>query len=153
MNLENTTYSYRDDPDIPPFSDHGPVTVMDAHCAICARGARWIAHNDHREEFRIIPLQSALGNALMRHYDMDPNDPVSWLYLHQGLAYSSLDAAIRVGQRLGGKWKSLAVLRILPRTAQDWLYNLVARNRIRLAGTADLCNLPDSKVQKRLIKH
>ena len=84
MKLNTTTYSYRDDPDIPAFSDNGPVTVMDAHCAICARGARWIAHNDGKGEFRIVPLQSDLGNALMHHYGMDPGDPLSWLYLEEG---------------------------------------------------------------------
>ena len=151
MKLNTTTYSYRDDPDIPAFSDNGPVTVMDAHCAICARGARWIAHNDSTGEFRIVPLQSELGNALMRHYGMDPGEPLSWLYLEEGKGYSSLDAAIRVGRRLGGVWTGLTVLRIFPRPVQDWLYGLLARNRIRLGGTADLCNMPDVEVQKRLL--
>jgi len=152
MKLENTAYSYRLDPSIPAFPDAGPVPVMDAHCAICARGARWIAHNDKRQEFIIVALQSTLGNALMSHYGMDPTDPLSWLYLEHGRAYSSLDAGIRVGKRLGGVWAGLAVLRVLPRPVQDWLYGLVARNRIRWFGTADLCNMPDSEVQKRLLK-
>ncbi len=151
MKLDTPPYSYRQDVDIPAFSDQGPITVMDAHCAICARGARWIAHNDDKNEFRIIPLQSPLGNALMRHYGMDPDDPLSWLYLEKGKAYSSLDAAIRVGQRLGGIWSNLVVLRIIPRRLQDWLYGLVARNRIKIFGTADLCNMPDPEVQKRLL--
>jgi len=151
MKLNKNPYSYRQDPDIPAFSDDGPIAVMDAHCAICARGARWIARNDGKGEFRIVPLQSALGNALMRHYAMDPEDPLSWLYLEEGKGYSSLDAAIRVGQRLGGVWSALVVLKILPRRVQDWLYGLLARNRIRLGGTADLCNMPDAEVQKRLL--
>jgi len=151
MKLNNPIYSYRQDPEIPPFPDDGPVAVMDAHCAICARGARWIAHNDSEGEFTIVPLQSELGNALMRHYAMDPDDPLSWLYLQEGKGYTSLDAAIRVGQRLGGVWRGLVVLRIFPLIVQDWLYGLVARNRIRLGGTADLCNMPDAEVQKRLL--
>ncbi len=152
MKLNNPAYSYRQDPDIPAFADAGPVTVMDAYCAICARGARWIAHNDDANEFTIIALQSTLGNALMRHYAMDPDDPLSWLYLEEGRAYSSLDATVRVGQRLGGVWAGLVVLRVLPRSIQDWLYGLVARNRIKWFGTADLCNMPDGEVQKRLLK-
>lgn len=151
MKLDTPPYSYRQDVDIPAFSDQGPITVMDAHCAICARGARWIAHNDGKKEFKIIPLQSPLGNALMRHYGMDPDDPLSWLYLENGKAYSSLDAAIRVSQRLGGIWSSLVILKIIPRRLQDWLYGLVARNRIKIFGTADLCNMPDPEVQKRLL--
>ena len=61
---------------------------MDAHCALCARGAAWIARNDRLAEFKIVPLQSELGNALMIHYAMDPEDPTSWLYLEDGRAYA-----------------------------------------------------------------
>lgn len=144
-------YSWRQNPDVPAFSDTGPRAVMDAHCAICARGARWIASNDRKGEFRIIPVQSELGAALMIHHGIDPEDPMSWLYLEDGQAYESVGAMIRTGQRLGGIWKMLTVLRIFPRTIQDFFYGLLARNRYRLGGRADLCSLPDPEVQARLM--
>jgi predicted DCC family thiol-disulfide oxidoreductase YuxK len=152
MTLRNTQISYRDAPEIPAFSDEGPVCVMDANCALCARGAMWIAHNDHQGAFRIIPLQSDLGAALMRHYGLDPEDPNSWLFLEDGCAYSSLEALARVGRRLGGIWRSLSVVLILPRPVRNVLYRFVARNRYRWFGTANLCFVPDPEVQKRLIK-
>lgn len=123
---------------------------MDAHCALCARGAKWIAHNDHNVEFKIVPSQSELGNALMRHFEMDPADPTSWLYLIDGHAYASLDALVNVGRRLGGVWNVLIALRVIPRGLRDILYRFVARNRYRWFGTADLCGLPDPQVKKRL---
>jgi len=97
-------------------------------------------------------MQSEVGDALLAHYGMDPADPTSWLYLENGRAYSSLDAFIRVGQRLGGVWKGLVVLRVLPKWLQDILYRNVAQNRYRLFGEADMCSLPDAEVQKRLLK-
>lgn len=151
MRLTSTPYSYRADAQVPDFPDHGPRTVMDAGCALCVRGARWISRNDKGQEFRIIPVQSRLGTSLMRHYGMDPTDPLSWLYLDNGVAYTSLDALIRVANRLGGVWRLLSVLRILPRNMQDKLYGLVARNRLRVMGPADLCSLPDPDIQKRLL--
>lgn len=151
MALNRDPFSWRHDTSIPDFRAGEVFTVMDARCSLCARGAAWIARNDTAAEFTIIPLQSAVGSALMRHYGLDPADPVSWLYLEQGRAYSSLDAFIRVGQRLGGVWKGLIVLRVLPVRLQDALYRYVARNRYRLFGTADLCSLPDPEVQKRLL--
>ncbi|WP_235862198.1 thiol-disulfide oxidoreductase DCC family protein [Roseovarius litorisediminis] len=116
------------------------------------RGARWIAHNDRRDEFRIIPMQSALGRALLLHYDLDPDDPSSWLYVERGIAFSSLDAVIRVGLQLGGIWRALTLLRIIPKGLQDRLYYFVARKRYRLSGHADLCTPPDPDVQHRLIR-
>lgn len=152
MTLKDTQYSYRNARDIPAFSDEGPVCVMDANCALCARGAIWIARSDHRGEFRIITLQSDLGTALMQHYGLDPEDPNSWLFLDEGRAYSSLDALAGVGRRLGGIWRSLSVVLILPRAVRNGLYGFVARNRYRWFGTANLCFVPDREVQKRLIK-
>lgn len=124
---------------------------MDARCSLCAKGASWIARNDKKQDFRIVPLQSDIGNALMRHYGLDPADPTSWLYIEDGRAYSSLDAYIRVGQRLGGIWRGLGLFRILPTALQDVMYRAVARNRYRLFGTTDMCSLPDAEVQKRLV--
>ena len=150
--LHHTPYSYLKDADVPEFTVKDPFTVMDARCALCSRGAAWIARNDKAQEFTIVPAQSDLGQALMLHYGLDPDDPASWLYVENGLAYCSLDALMRVGARLGGLWRSLSLLRILPKALQDAMYRLVARNRYRLFGTADLCNLPDPDVQKRLFR-
>ncbi|MFT6453053.1 MAG: putative DCC family thiol-disulfide oxidoreductase YuxK [Halocynthiibacter sp.] len=151
MYLQSAAFSHRQDDDVPKFADSGAVCVMDARCSLCARGATWIARNDRKGVFRIIPLQSDLGGALMRHYGMDPADPTSWLFLNEGQAQTSLDALIGVGLRLGGIWKGLILLRILPKGLRDILYRAVARNRYRLFGTADLCALPDPEVQKRLL--
>jgi len=134
------------------LSDIAHLTVMDAHCAICARGARWIAKNDRRGEFRIVPMQSELGRSLLIRHGLDPDDPSSWLYLDKGVPHASLDAVIRVGQRLGGLWRGLALLRALPRPARDLLYYSVAQNRYRLFGRGDLCAMPDAGVQTRLLQ-
>ena len=144
--------THRGAPDVPPLDHDGPCAVMDAMCGVCARGARWIARNDKAGEFRIVPMQSELGGALLRHYGMDPGDPASWLYLADGQAVSSMEAVIRVGQRLGGRSRALVLLRILPRRLQDWLYRRLARNRYRLMGRVDLCAMPDPDVQRRLLR-
>ncbi|MEM6683909.1 MAG: DCC1-like thiol-disulfide oxidoreductase family protein [Pseudomonadota bacterium] len=144
-------YSYKTDPSVPHFDAGEVFTVMDSQCSLCARAARWIASNDRRRQFKIVPLQSAIGQALMQHYGLDPHDPASWLFIDHGDASSSLDAFIRVGWRLGGIWRAMAVLRILPRAVQDWLYVRVARNRYRLFGTTDMCSVPDQELQHRLM--
>jgi len=151
MYLNREPFSHRHDSKVPIFPDSGPVCVMDARCSLCARGAKWIAHNDRSEEFKIVPLQSDLGIALMKHYAMDPTDPTSWLYLEEGQVWTSLDALIRVGYRLGRVWKVVLILRVLPRGFRDFLYRAVARNRYRWFGVADLCSLPDPELQKRLM--
>ena len=149
---ERAAWSYRDDPRVPAFDDRGPIAFMDAECALCSRGARLISRFDRRGEFRICPVQSELGRAMLTHYGLDPGDADSWLYLEDGRAFTSIDAMIRVGRRLGGAGGLLIGLRLLPRPVQDWVYRRVARNRYRLFGSADMCALPDDALQKRLMR-
>lgn len=147
-----TLFSYRSDPAVPDFDDAGPVVFMDGACALCTRGARIIAKLDKRGEFRICPVDSKTGRAVLAHYGLDPDDPESWLYLEDGKAYGSLEAAIRAGRRLGGWGRALAAFQILPKAAQNWLYRRIARNRYRLFGRADMCAAPDENLRKRLVR-
>ncbi|WP_088347430.1 MULTISPECIES: DUF393 domain-containing protein [Rhodomicrobium] len=149
--IHRADFSYRAEPAIPAFDDGGPVAFMDGECALCTRGARLICKFDRRGEFRIAATQSDLGRAMLAHYGLDPADPDSWLYLEDGRAYTSIDAIIRVGRRIGGWGHALRPLAMLPRPVQDWLYRRLARNRYALLGRADMCAVPDPALRRRLI--
>jgi predicted DCC family thiol-disulfide oxidoreductase YuxK len=144
-------YSYRGDLSVPPFDDSGPVAFMDGDCVLCTFGARAIARLDKSAEFRICPIQTPLGQSVLRHFGLDPQDPASWLYLIDGRAYTSLDAMIRAGRRMGGWGHVLVPLSILPGGMQDWLYLRLARNRYRLFGRTEMCAIADPKLKQRLL--
>ncbi|MCR9089584.1 MAG: DCC1-like thiol-disulfide oxidoreductase family protein [Rhodobacteraceae bacterium] len=143
-------HAYRDDPDVPAFDDSGPIAVMDGECALCSWGARTIARLDRTGDFRICSVQSPTGTALVRHYGLDPSDPETWLYLDGGEAWSGMEAIVRIGERLGGTGRIASAMRVLPRSAREWIYRRVARNRYRF-GRSDMCALPDPELQRRLI--
>ncbi len=144
-------YSYRADAAVPSFDDAAPLTVMDGECVLCTAGARLIARFDKAGEFRICPIRTPLGTALMHHYGLDPEDPESWLYIVDGRAFTSLDGMIRAGARLGGAGWLVQPLRLIPRCVQDWLYRRLARNRYRLFGRTDMCALSDASLRARLL--
>ncbi|WP_424928623.1 thiol-disulfide oxidoreductase DCC family protein [Amaricoccus tamworthensis] len=144
-------YSYRDDPQVPPFDDAEPVVVMDADCALCSWGARTIHGMDRSGAVRICPIQSPLGTGLMRHYGYRAENPDSWLFIEDGVAYSDMDALIQVGRTFGGWGRLASLMLILPRFLRKRVYRLVARNRYRLFGKGDMCAVPDPEFQKRLI--
>ncbi len=152
MRISRERFSFLDDPAVPRFDVPDHFTVMDANCGLCAKGAAWIAGNDAQEAFRIVPVQSELGAALLRHYGMDPDDPLSWLYIEKGRAFTSLDAIVRVGKQLGGVWRILAVLNVLPVGVRDYLYGLVARNRYRFLGRRSFCDIQDPGIQSRVLR-
>jgi predicted DCC family thiol-disulfide oxidoreductase YuxK len=147
-----TPYSYRAEPKVPSFDDSHPITIMDGECMLCSVGARLIARFDKKAEFRICRAQSELGQALLGHYGLSLRDPESWLYIVNGQAFTSLDAMIRVGRRMGGLGWLLQALRLIPSSMQDYLYRKLARNRYRLFGRVDMCSIPDPALRARLME-
>jgi predicted DCC family thiol-disulfide oxidoreductase YuxK len=150
--MHRVAHSYRQDPTVPEFDDGFPIVFMDGDCVLCTVTARLIIRFDRAGEFRICPVQTVTGRAVLNHYGLDPDVPESWLYLVDGKAYESLDAMIRAGARLGGVGWLLQPLRLLPRPVQDWLYRRIARNRIRFFGRTDMCALPDPALRSRLME-
>ena len=149
---DRKAYSYKEDASVPDFDDSGPIAFMDGDCALCTRAARLIVRLDDRQEFKICPTRTEVGRAVLTHYGLDPGDTASWLYLVDGRAYTSMDALIRAGARLGGLGWALQSLRPLPRPLQDWLYRRIARNRYGLFGRADICAVPDPRLRARLME-
>ena len=149
--IDREDYSYRRDSAVPAFDDGGPVVFMDGGCALCTGAARTIAKLDRAGEFRICPVESEIGQAILKHYGLDPRDPDSWLYLVDGKAYVSLEAIARAGARLGGGARLLHAFMILPRPVQDWLYRRIARNRYWIFGRATMCAVPDPELKRRLL--
>lgn len=149
---DRPAYAYRDDPAVPDFDDSSPIAFVDGSCALCSASARVIARHDRSGAVRIATVQSPLGRAMLAHFGLDPADPDTWLFLEDGQAHTALDGAIRLGRRLGPVGWLLQPFRALPRSARDWLYARLARNRYRLFGRADLCALPSENLRRRLLE-
>jgi predicted DCC family thiol-disulfide oxidoreductase YuxK len=144
-------YSYREDGGVPSFDDRGPIVFMDGECALCTGAARVLAKLDKRGEFRICPIQSDLGQAILQHYGLDYGNPESWVYLADGNAFASLDAVIEAATRLGGVGHVFLVFWVMPRPVRDWLYRRIARNRYAIFGRTQMCAIPDAALKQRLL--
>jgi predicted DCC family thiol-disulfide oxidoreductase YuxK len=145
-------YSYRSDPALPTFPDDKGLIVFDGVCVLCSGFARFILKRDRNFAFRLTTAQSPLGQALYRHYGLDASEFESNLVLVDGRAYAKLDTVAVVAERLGGPWRVLALLRLLPHTLGDWVYDRVARNRYALFGRTERCMLPPPEWRERFIE-
>lgn len=144
-------YSYRVDPAVPPFADDKALVVFDGVCVLCSRLAQVILKRDAAFAFRLTTAQSALGQALFRHYGLDTEAFETNLVLVDGRATGKLDTLGAIGMRLGGGWRLLALLRAIPRPVGDRLYDLIARNRYRLFGRHERCMIPEPHWRERFL--
>ncbi len=128
-----------------------PIAVMDGTCALCSFGARMIHRLDRSGDIRICPIQTEMGQQLLRDNDLDPHDPATWLFIEDGKVWRDFEAMIRVGERSGGFGRILSLLRLVPARLRGWLYLRIARNRYAMFGRGDICALPDPALRARLI--
>ncbi len=116
--------------------------VFDGHCHVCSGWARFLASHPSEPPFSLIPMQSATGKQLLAAHGIDPDDPSTFLVLDGGRALTESDAAIHVVAVLGGIYRTIRLVRIVPRAWRDRAYRLLARNRYRWFGRRDTCYLP-----------
>ncbi len=145
-------YRYKMDPAVPSFPDDRPILIFDGKCVLCSGFAQFVIRRDPDKQFRFLAAQTALGQALYRHFELYTDDYESNILLEDGWAYVKWAGLLRVGARLGFPWSWMAVAgHLVPGTIGDWLYDRIAENRFRLFGGRDQCYVPDASEQGRFL--
>ena len=144
-------YSYRRDPAVPEFPDDRPIVIFDGHCVMCSGFARFLLRHDRRGILRLVPAQSVLGRALYVHYKLDPIEYETNILLAAGIAWFKAEGSIRMAEQLGFPWRLATVFRLLPSAWREALYDVVARNRLRIFGRRDVCYVSDPRYADRFL--
>jgi|SRR5438105_3764393 predicted DCC family thiol-disulfide oxidoreductase YuxK len=144
-------YSWRDDPSVPNFADDRPILIFDGYCVLCSSFAQFILRHDKERRFRLMAAQTDLGAALYRHFGLNPTDYETNILLEDGRAWLKSEGSIRIFERLGLPWSLMAVGRLLPRAVRDWLYDIIASNRLRWFGIRASCFRPDPSQADRFL--
>lgn len=128
-----------------------PIIVFDGVCVLCNGWVRFLLRHDRLRRYCFAAMQTARGRDLLAAHGLDPEDPVSFLFLENGRAWSDTDAIIRVVNGLGGPWRLIRAIRLLPRPLRDRLYRRLARSRYRWFGRHEGCVLPPAEHENRFL--
>ena len=128
------------------------IIVYDGVCHLCNRWLSFLPPRDVQCRYHYCPMQTATGAALMRQHGLDPQDPISFLYVEDGRAYLGTRAILRILTGLGGAWRWLAVLNLVPGPLREWGYGIVARNRYRWFGRTPTCVIPSPDLRQRFVE-
>jgi predicted DCC family thiol-disulfide oxidoreductase YuxK len=128
------------------------LVLYDGECGLCDRSVQWLLRHDRRGVLRYAPLQGETARAFV-----PAGKPVETIvFVERGddgqvrLSERSR-AAFAILGRIGGPWRVLSWLRVLPAFFTDLFYRFVARNRLRWFGRVDACRLPDPAVRARFL--
>lgn len=120
----------------------GKILVQfDGICILCSRIVRVILKADRKKKFMFQTLQNLSEN--------ESSDTV--IATDQHSSYQYFDAILKIGNELGGWYRSVAVFKLIPRRWRHQLYLWVSKNRFRWFGIRKSCYIPSSEEQERFI--
>lgn len=131
----------------------GWVLFFDGDCAFCSTAVRRAVKLDTHKQLRFSPLQGKLAaqKGFSKFADKTGGSMVL-MRESDGKIFLRSDAAIELARALGGWWRLLIPIQLIPRFLRDWGYKLIADNRYRISKTGNFCSMPDPEVQKRLLE-
>jgi len=128
-----------------------PILIFDGVCGLCNRFVRFVMRRDRLGTFLFVSNHAPFGLQLLEQFNAQSLADQSILLVWRGQIFQKSDAVLCVINRFGGLWPLLTVLRFVPRSLRDFLYDLVARNRYRLFGQVAECELLEPELRKRLL--
>ncbi|MFD1953145.1 thiol-disulfide oxidoreductase DCC family protein [Paenibacillus thailandensis] len=128
------------------------LVLIDGECNLCNGLVQFIIKRDKAGRFRFAPLQSPVGQRVLREGGMNVSDFDTFVLVESGRLYTRSAAALRIVRKLDGGWPLLYGLTVIPSALRDAVYRIVAKNRYRLFGRKDACLLPTPEVRNRFLE-
>ena len=129
----------------------GVTVLYDGECGLCSKAMRFIAEEDSMNNFKLRSLQEPAGQSLLEKYNLPKEHFDTMVFIKKDEAFIKSDAAIGIGESLGGLWRLGIIGKYIPKELRNKLYDWVSRNRLSFFGKADVCRIPPVKLRKKLI--
>ena len=129
-----------------------PLVLFDGVCNLCNGAVQFIIKRDQKKQFLFASLQGKAGTELLAKFDLPVNDFNSFILIEGDKTYTRSTAALRIAKKLGGGWKLLYGLMIIPRFIRNAVYNLIAKNRYKWFGKKDECMVPTPELKERFLE-
>lgn len=143
-----------------PLDGRERTVFFDGDCGVCNASVRFFMSEDHASIVRYAPLQGETAAAKLPEELRRPENLGTFVYLREGpddggnggesqLLIRS-DGALAALADLGGVWRVVSWLRLVPRPLRDAVYRWVARNRMTLGAKAG-CRLLSPDEARRIL--
>jgi predicted DCC family thiol-disulfide oxidoreductase YuxK len=127
------------------------IILFDGVCNFCNSTVNFVIKRDKKAILHFAPLQSDIGQQLLKEYHL-PNDEMrSFVFIEKGKAYTQSTAALKVCKYLSSLWPLCYAFIIIPKFIRDGIYNWIAKNRYKWFGKKESCMIPNADVKKRFL--
>lgn len=127
------------------------ILLFDGICNLCSGFVQFVLKNEKGGNIKFASLQSAIGEQILKQYQVSQKGLESIVFVHDGKAYEKSEAIMKISRYLKKPWSFFPFFRIFPVVFRDFIYDLVAANRYRVFGKKEVCWIPDPKWKKRFL--
>jgi predicted DCC family thiol-disulfide oxidoreductase YuxK len=129
------------------------VVIFDGLCGLCDRFVSFVLARDPHARFRFAAQQNPWAKAfLAAHGVSELAASTVMVAAADGRLLKRSAAVFHVLGRLSGAWKIIALFRLLPHGLTDFVYDQIARRRLRWFGSLDTCRLPSPEERARFME-
>ena len=122
------------------------IILFDGVCNLCDTAVQFVIEHDKKDIFRFVPLQSELGQQILKHIGVNPTNVDSVILYQPGVAYYyKSSAALEIARSLGGFFHLGTIFKLIPTEIRNRLYDYVAKNRYKWYGKKESCLLPSTQ--------
>jgi predicted DCC family thiol-disulfide oxidoreductase YuxK len=131
------------------------VVLYDGACGMCSRSVQWIVAHDSARHFHFAPLQGPTAAEIRRRHPELPDGLDSLVLVDRSAGTERVswesDAIFQILDQLGGRWRWLALARVLPRRLTDVGYRMIARRRHDISEALGTCPVPSEATRMRFL--
>lgn len=125
--------------------------MFDGVCNLCNRWVQFLLPRDRSGVFQFAHCQSEYGGAVLDRLGESRDDPSTVVLIDGDKVYLRSTAVLRALAALGGAWRGMRLLLIIPRPLRDTAYTFIARRRYRWFGRTEQCAVPKPSWQERFL--
>jgi predicted DCC family thiol-disulfide oxidoreductase YuxK len=128
------------------------IVFYDGVCGLCDRWVRFVLKRDKQRTLRFAPLQ---GETAQARKDLPAELRTVVFIVQAGTAaeqiFTRSEAALRLLDHVGGFWRIMSWLRVIPRPIRDGVYDAIAQRRYRWFGKFEACRVPPPEWRERFL--
>lgn len=133
------------------------LVLYDGECVLCNTSVSFLMDQDSEGILLFATLQGDTGRTVMERHDQDPDELDSVGYVRgyetdDEVLYQKSTAILKALGDIGGIWRVVSYLWIVPKFLRDFVYDIVAEYRYSWFGKYDNCRIPTEEEREQFLE-
>ena len=117
------------------------IVFFDGLCGLCDGSVSLILKFDKNNILKYSSLQGKSGQVLLKKLNKDLKEFDTVIFKVNDQVYTKSTAVFKIIESIGGWIKVFLIFNLFPTKFNDWIYSKIAKNRFKLFGKLDTCDI------------